>query len=335
MQRAHDGGPDQRLGIDLGGTKTEAALLTRGRDGRIRVERRERQGTPQSGGYDQVLGETAALIRRAGAWAQVSFADLPIGVGMPGSTRRRDGAVKNSNTVCLNGRPFRQDLQRAVGRSLLFDNDANCFALAETTMGAARAHAHGVVFGVIMGTGVGAGLVVRGRPWCGLQGVAGEWGHHEVYATQSGGPEQELRPCYCGKRGCLETYVSGPAVQADYEKRTGARLGLAEIVARRDRDEAAAQCIERLLDAFGRGLANVINILDPSIIVLGGGVSNVEALYTEGVDRVRAHVFSDELLTPIVRHELGDSAGVVGAALLSGQAGDDPGWVPAIAAGRE
>jgi fructokinase len=306
----------QRLGIDLGGTKTEAALLSYEADGSIGVRQRERTPTLQAEGYDTVLRGTAELIRRAARWSAVPFEDLPIGVGMPGNVRRSDGAVKNSNTTCLNGRPFRQDLQQAVGRELLFDNDANCFALAETWMGAARGRRDGVVFGVILGTGVGGGLVIAGKPWSGLQGIAGEWGHHQVFAVPASLPDPGLRPCYCGRRGCLETYASGTAVQADYAAQTGTRLALREIVGRRETDPAAAASIDRMLEAFGLGLANVINVVDPSLIVLGGGVSNVDALYTEGVERVRAHVFNDELLTPIVRNELGDSAGVLGAALL-------------------
>lgn len=307
--------PGYRLGFDLGGTKSEATLLECRSDGIVRVLERRRIPTPRDAGYDAVLASTAGFLLEIAREAPVSLDDLPIGVGMPGGVRRRDGTVKNSNTTCLNGRPFRTDLEARVGRRLLFDNDANCFALAEALLGAARSASDGVVFGVIMGTGVGGGVVLGGRVWSGLQGIAGEWGHHAVYAAPADA-EVSLRPCYCGQRGCLEAYVSGTAVERDYAARTGRRLRLAEIATRRGSDAAAAACIESLLDAFGRGLANLIDMLDPSMVVLGGGVSNLGLLLDEGVERVRRRVFNDELATPIVRHELGDSAGVLGAALL-------------------
>jgi fructokinase len=234
---------------------------------------------------------------------------------MPGSITRRQGLVKNSNTVCLNGRPFRSDLGERLGRPACFENDANCFALAEARLGAARAYKDGIVFGVIMGSGVGGGVVAFGRPWGGPQGIAGEWGHHSV-------GDLGVRPtCYCGQRGCVELYVSGVAVEKDYERRSGATLPLAEIARVRDGDSHARAAIDEMLEAFGRGLANVIDILDPSVVVLGGGVSNLDLLYTEGVARVKKFVFNDELTTPILRHELGDSAGVLGAALLDESVG--------------
>lgn len=307
--------PGIRLGLDLGGTKIEAVLIECSGDGTVRVLQRRRIPTPRDDGYDAVLGACAGFVCEVAGDAPVPFEELPIGVGMPGGIRRRDGLVKNSNTTCLNGRPFRADLQRVVGRPITFDNDANCFALAEALLGAARSAAEGVVFGVIMGTGVGGGVVTAGRVWSGLQGIAGEWGHHAVYAVPPG-HEQELRPCYCGQRGCLEAYLSGPAVERDYARRTGKTAPLSAIAAVRDVDAEANACIESLVDAFGRGLANVIDLLDPSMVVLGGGVSNLGLLLSEGGERVRRYVFNDELVTPIVRHELGDSAGVFGAALL-------------------
>jgi fructokinase len=297
------------IGVDLGGTKIEALALRF--DGEVHDELvRERVPTDAASGYDAIVGSTAALVVRVAEAAGLDPGAVPIGVGMPGGIRRRDGLVKNSNTVCLNGRPFRDDLARSLGRPVVFDNDANCFALAETLAGAARAYREGVVFGVILGTGVGAGIVLRGQIWDGAQGIAGEWGHHAVF---EGGD----RSCYCGNRGCLERYASGPAVESDYEARTGARLPLAEIAARRGSDPAAAAALEGFLAAFARGLANVIDVLDPSAVVLGGGVSNLDLLYDEGRDRVAQLVFNDELTTPILRHALGDSAGVLGAALLA------------------
>jgi fructokinase len=244
---------------------------------------------------------------------------------MPGSITRRDGFVKNSNTVCLNGRPFRTDLMKKVGREIAFENDANCFALAEARLGAAREHVGGLVFGVIMGSGVGGGISFGGKVWAGPQNIAGEWGHHAVgpwggYETTQGvAASLGARPvCYCGKSGCLEMYSSGVWVEKDYERRSGVHLKLADIAAHRASDPHAQAAVEELIEAFGRGLANVIDIIDPSAIVLGGGVSNLDFLYTEGKARVAKYVFNDELETPILRHMLGDSAGVLGAALLDG-----------------
>jgi predicted NBD/HSP70 family sugar kinase len=278
-----------------------------------------------------VLERAADLIRRVAAEAGLDVATVPVGVGMPGGITRREGLVKNSNTVCLNGRPFRSDLARALGRPILFDNDANCFALAEARLGAAASFSGGVVFGVILGTGVGGGVVFRGSIWEGAQGIAGEWGHHAVHHRGRGsGPAAaasslDRGPCYCGQRGCLEQYASGPAVEDDYARRAGARLDLAAIAARRGEDPHAREAIEALIDAFGRGLANVIDILDPSAVVLGGGVSNLDLLYNEGRARVAEYVFNDELTTPILQNTLGDSAGVFGAALLAAPAISSPG----------
>ncbi len=298
------------IGVDLGGTKIEVAVLRASGDEPV-FELRERIPTPRDEGYAAIVGTLANVIRDAARAAGLDLATVPVGVGMPGAIARRTGLVKNSNTVCLNGRPFRQDVCTAVGRDVAFDNDATLFALAEARHGAAREHASGVVFGVIMGTGVGGGIAIRGEPWSGMQGIAGEWGHHAVFA---GAPD--ARACYCGQRGCVEAYASGPAVEADYAARSGTRLRLGEIASRRSTDAAAAAAIDTLLAAYGRGLANVIDLLDPSAIVLGGGVSNLPLLYDEGREAVTECVFNDELLTPIVRNQLGDSAGVVGAALL-------------------
>jgi fructokinase len=299
------------VGVDLGGTKIEAVVARRsGAAADLDVVARRRVPTERERGYEAVLANTAALIRDVAREAGLDPKTVPLGIGMPGGVTRRGRLVKNSNTVCLNARPFRADLERELGRSIKFDNDANCFALAEAVLGAAREHAGGVVFGVILGTGVGGGVVLRGEVWSGAQAIAGEWGHHAVFADRD-------RRCYCGKLGCLEQYASGPAVEADYARRSGVHLPLAEIAARRAEDPHAAEAIEGLIDAFGRGLANVIDILDPSAVVLGGGVSNLDLLYDEGKDRVACYVFNDELTTPILRHELGDSAGVLGAALLA------------------
>jgi fructokinase len=215
--------------------------------------------------------------------------------------------MKNCNTVCLNGRDLVGDLTRRLGRKVIVENDANCFALAEATAGAGRGAS--VVFGVIMGTGVGGGIVVDGKVLRGPQHIAGEWGHHCI---DPGGPL-----CYCGQRGCAERYISGPAVEQAYEQKTGLCAPLAEIVTRaREGELAAGVVLDRFLDAFGRALGNIVSILDPDAIVLGGGLCNIEELYTRGRLAVARYVFNDELRTPILRPLLGDSAGVIGAALL-------------------
>jgi fructokinase len=301
--------PSEQLvfGVDLGGTKIEGALLVVGEKGPA-VLARKRVPTGRDDGYDAVLERTAGLVRTM--TDEAGLASLPpVGVGMPGAVSRRTGLVKNANTVCLNGRPFRDDLRRALGAHVAFANDADCFALAEARWGAARGHEGGVVFGIILGTGVGGGWVLRGRVWEGPNAMGGEWGHHALVAE--GG-----RPCYCGRSGCVETYLAGPALEASYERRSGRRASLAEVVARRSSDPHAEAVVSELVDAFGRALGNVLTIVDPDVVVLGGGVSNLELLYEEGRAAVARHVFNDELSTPIVRAELGDSAGVFGAALL-------------------
>jgi fructokinase len=280
-----------RLGVDLGGTKIEAVVIAGAKE-----LARHRVPTDRDKGYEHVLQTTADAIAEVSRMAGVD--DVPIGVGMPGGITRA-GLIKNSNTTCLNGRPFRNDLIARVGRPIVFDNDANCFALAEATFGAVKDHE--VVFGVIMGTGVGGGIVVRGRPWSGLTGIAGEWGHIPL-------EPREGRPCYCGRNGCVETILSGPAIERAYFERTGEKRSLRDI----PEDDPAID-----YDAFGRALAIVIDVLDPNAIVLGGGVSNVAGFYTRGREAVARWVFNDELITPIVKHAIGDSAGVLGAAMLT------------------
>ncbi len=303
---------DLCIGVDLGGTKIEAVVARRGAGAPpLEVLSRRRVPTGSERGYRAVVDAAAGIVEEAARDAGLDLAKVPIGVGMPGGTTRRGGLVKNSNATCLNGRPFRADLVEALGRPIAFDNDANCFALAETVLGAASAHRGGVVFGVILGTGVGGGVVIAGEVWEGAQGIAGEWGHHRAFS----GPD--ARACYCGARGCLERYLCGPAVEDAYERRAGTRLPLAEIAGRRAHDAHAEAVMDEMCDAFGRGLANVIAVLDPSAIVLGGGVSNLEMLYTEGRASVERYVFNDELTTPILKHALGDSAGVLGAALIA------------------
>jgi fructokinase len=310
-----------RIGIDLGGTKIEGVLVDlsprlRGDDDKSaeapRVLARKRIPTDRDRGYEHVLDAARALIVEIAQDGGVDLKKTPVGIGMPGSTTMLlpDGSrssvplIKNSNTTCLNGRPFRAELEEAVGRPLVFANDANCFALAEATWGAAKGAR--VAFGVIMGSGVGGGLVLNGKAWEGAQGIAGEWGHIPLIPD---GPR-----CYCGKNGCIETLLGGPYIEAEYERRTGIKLSGKEIAA--DLGETAQKLVKERIDIFGRALAIVINVVDPDTVVLGGGVSNMDALYTDGLDAVARWIFNDEMRTRIVRHELGDSAGVLGAALL-------------------
>ncbi len=302
--------PHLRVGVDLGGTKTEAVVVRLGGDAPEVVARR-RIPTARDLGYEHIVLQTCALVRDVASDAGV--ADLPpVGVGMPGS-RTRDGRVKNSNTTCLNGMPFEADVVRALGREVTFANDANCFALAEATWGASRGAR--VSFGVILGTGVGGGVVLEGpagrpRAWEGAQGIAGEWGH--VTLEPRDGP-----PCYCGRRGCVETYLSGPAIERAYEERSGARLGLPEIAVAATRgDDVARALLDERVEVFGRALATVLDVLDPDVVVLGGGVSNLDVFYERGAAAVARWTFTDVLATKIVKHALGDSAGVLGAALL-------------------
>ncbi|MCC6208743.1 MAG: ROK family protein [Gammaproteobacteria bacterium] len=286
----------ERIGIDLGGTKIEGVVMSHGRE----ILRRERVATPN--GYDDIVRAVAELV--ASLWRTAP--DASIGIGAPGASNAL-GLLYNSNTVCLNGRPLRADIEAALGRPVRMVNDANCLALSEAIDGAAAGAE--AVFGVILGTGVGGGIVVRGQVLSGPHGIAGEWGHNPLEAE---GPE-----CYCGRRGCVETFLSGPGFAADYRRAGGAAITPAAIVAAARAGDALAQaCLARYLDRFGRALAVVINILDPDVIVLGGGMSNVNELYTEGPERVRRHVFHPDWRGRIVKNRWGDSSGVRGAAWL-------------------
>jgi len=292
--------PHQRIGIDLGGTKIEGVVL--GADHQPLVRRRI--DTESARGYEHIVERIAGL---AAELRQAAPASTAIGIGTPGSLSRRDGTMKNCNTTCLNGRRLPEDLARRLGIDVHLENDANCFTLAEALAGAGQGAP--LVFGVIMGTGVGGGIVHHGELLRGPQQLAGEWGHHCI---DPGGPV-----CYCGQRGCVERLISGPAVEEQYRDRSGVSVPLAQIVDRfRGGEAAATAVIQRLVDRFGRALANVIDILDPDAIVLGGGLSNIDELYTLGRAAVAGYVFNDELRTPIHRNQLGDSAGVIGAALL-------------------
>ena len=290
----------RRLGIDLGGTKIEGIVLADD----LAVVERVRVATERERGYAHIIARVAELVQDLRRHAP----DVRhVGIGTPGSLSVRDGRLKNSNTTCLNGQPLLRDLEDRLGLAVRLENDANCFALAESVAGAGRGQT--LVFGVILGTGVGGGIVYDGRVWTGPQHIAGEWGHHTL---DPAGP-----PCYCGRRGCVETLLSGPALEASYRAAGGPALGAAEIARQAALgDERAGAVLDRWVDRFGRALGNVINILDPDVVVLGGGLSNLDVLYTAGRTAVARSVFNDELRTPIVRHGLGDSAGVIGAAML-------------------
>ena len=296
------------IGIDLGGTKIEGVVL----DETLAPTVRRRVPTERERGYEHILERVAGLVEEL----RPSAPDAAlIGVGTPGSLSARDGRLKNSNTTCLNGRPLQTDLERRLGLPVRLENDANCFALAEALAGAGRGHT--LVFGVILGTGVGGGIVHQGNLWTGPQHIAGEWGHHGV--------DPEGPTCYCGRRGCVETLLSGPALEAAYRAAGGPAASVAEIAGRATGgDPTAGAALECYVESFGRALANVINILDPDVVVLGGGLSNLDVLYSSGRQAVARHVFNDELRTPIVRHQLGDSAGVIGAALLVAGSGPAP-----------
>lgn len=285
------------MGIDLGGTKIEGICL----DDKQQVMQRKRTPTNQQNGYQSILESVASLVSDL----TQNVSDYTVGICTPGAISKKTGLIKNSNTQCLIGMPLKEDLQKMLGKKVAMDNDANCFAMAEATMGAAVGY--GVVFGVILGTGVGGGIVIDGKAHRGRTYIAGEWGHHTLH--------QNGNRCYCGKLGCVETYISGPALEKRWTELTGKAEPLASIVQNLDSEKAQKWKLE-FLDNFGTGLANVIDILDPDAIVLGGGVSNIDFLYTEGRDAIYGKVFSDLVDTPILKNKLGDSAGVFGAALL-------------------
>ncbi len=299
-----------RIGVDLGGTKIEVAALDG--DGALRLRRRV--PTPQ-GDYRATVAAVADLVRAAEA--ELSVAGSTVGVAIPGALSPVTGRVKNANSTWLIGERLDRDLAEALGRPVRLANDANCFALSEAVDGAGRGAA--VVFGVILGTGVGGGVVVHGRALVGANAIAGEWGHCPLpwpRADELPGPA-----CYCGRRGCVETFLSGPALGRD----AGLGSSGADVAARADAcDPQALAALDRYAERLARALAAVINVLDPDVIVLGGGVSNVDRLYDDVPRRWGAHVFSDHVATRLVKNVHGDSSGVRGAAWL---------WAPGEDAG--
>ncbi len=295
-------------GIDLGGTKIEGAVIRPGREPEVLT--RLRIPTEANQGYQHIISRIDLLVEQLKA--QTGLAPEKVGIGTPGTIDPLSQTLKNSNTTSLNGMPFRRDLEEKLGIPVLTANDANCFALAETRLGAVSRHSPEaeVVFGVIMGTGVGGGLVVHGKVINGRQGIGGEWGHN--FLDESGGP------CYCGKTGCVEKVLAGPALEGFYQSLSGQPLRLAQIVKQyQNGDPHAKATVSRLIENFGRAMSVVINILDPDVIVIGGGVGNIDLLYTEGIAAVRRYVFNDRLDTMFLKPLLGDSAGVFGAAMLA------------------
>ena len=286
-----------KLGIDLGGTKTEAILL----DDSLNVLERKRVPTPQDN-YSEIVDTISNLVLDVSS----NVSDFSLGICTPGAISKKTGLIKNSNTQCLIGKPLKEDLEKKLQKNIAMENDANCFVMAESKMGAAKNF--DLVFGVIMGTGVGGGITVNGKLHSGRTNIAGEWGHHTLHHNGN--------PCYCGKTGCVETYISGPALEQKWKLLSGESKSMPEILSNLDNDIGKTWKSE-FLENFGYGLANVIDILDPDAIVLGGGLSNIDFLYTEGKKSVYEKVFSDLVDTPILKNELGDSAGVYGAALLN------------------
>ena len=286
-----------KLGVDLGGTKTEAILL----DDSLNVLERKRIPTPKDN-YSEIVDSISNLVLEVSR----NISDFSLGICTPGAISKKTGLIKNSNTQCLIGKTLKEDLEKQLKKNIAMENDANCFVMAESKMGVTKNFEF--VFGVIMGTGVGGGITINGKLHTGRTNIAGEWGHHTLHRNGNS--------CYCGKTGCVETYISGPALEQQWKLLSGESKSMPEILSNLD-NEIGKTWKDEFLENFGYGIANVVDILDPDAIVLGGGLSNIDFLYTEGKKSVYDKVFSDLVETPILKNELGDSAGVFGAALLN------------------
>jgi len=284
-----------KIGIDLGGTKIEGIVL----DSNLQTIQRKRIPTPKNH-YQEILQSIKSLVDDL----STNTDDFSLGICTPGAISKKTGLIKNSNTQSLIGKPLREDLEKLLEKKIYMENDANCFTQAESTLGAAKEY--GLVFGVIMGTGVGGGIVIDKKLHSGRTNIAGEWGHHTLH--------QNGNTCYCGKYGCVETYISGPALEKRWLELTGLSQTVPEILL--SNNSKFEEWKTEFLENFGFGLANVIDILDPDAMVIGGGLSNIDFLYSEGKNSVYDKVFSDLIDTPILKNQLGDSAGVFGAALL-------------------
>jgi len=299
---------DALWGIDLGGTKIEGVILESLENATPLI--RTRVDTEASKGYDHILGQIAKLITEMKE--KSGLTPRAIGFGTPGVLDPTLQTMKNSNTTALNGKPLQKDLEALLNLPVVLANGANGLALAETHWGVAKKETPGarMVFGIIMGSGVGGGIVIDGKIWNGRHGIAGEWGHS--FLDESGGP------CYCGKVGCVETVISGPALERFYTSQTGNSVKLKEIAARHraNSDPAATQTINRMCHFFGKGVSAITNMLDPDVIVVGGGVGNMDELYTLGLEALKVFIFNNRVEVSLLKPLLGDSAGVFGAAAL-------------------
>jgi fructokinase len=298
----------KKWGIDLGGTKIECAVLDS--DNGLEVITRKRIPTEADKGYYHIVSQIKRLVDEV--TIEVDEAPSSIGFATPGVLEPETQLMKNCNTTSMNGKPMQKDIEDALSIPVKLANDANCFALAETLMGAGKNYPNAeVVFGVIMGTGVGGGLVVHNKIINGHHGIAGEWGHNIL--------EENGEPCYCGKRGCVEKVIAGPSLEKFYADKSGKHLNLKQILDNclNETDTIATATIDRLLEYYGRAISTLVNVIDPDLILIGGGVGNIDVLYTEGYERIKKYVFNNgNLTTPICKPLLGDSAGVFGAALL-------------------
>ena len=294
------------LGIDLGGTKIEGIILKSDKEP-IEIERL-RINTEEDKGYNQIINNIKKLVDTLEN--KVNYKFKKIGIGTPGTLDPETQLLKNSNSQNLNNKSIKSDLENLLGKKVNIENDANCFALAETKFGAVKdqiPHAK-IVFGVIMGTGVGGGIIVDNKILYGKQGIGGEWGHTII--------KDDGEMCYCGKKGCVESVISGRALQKYYTSLSGEKLSFKNIYKNIETDLNAKKTLKRMITYFGKGLSNVVNIIDPDIIVLGGGLSNTNELYDQGYQELKKYVFNPTFKTKIIKPKLGDSAGVYGAALL-------------------
>lgn len=294
-------------GIDLGGTKIEGAVFTLKPE--LQILSRLRLPTEQEKGYEHVLYQIKSLISQLET--KTGIKAEKVGVGTPGTIDKLSGKIKNSNTQCLIDKPMDKDLEKVLGVPVKMANDANCFAYAEAILGSVQDHTKNpeCVFGIIMGTGVGGGIVVHNKILNGLHGIAGEWGHNPL---ADDGPL-----CYCGRKACVETFISGPATEKYYESLSGQKKKASEIYNQfLTGDQHAIKTMNRLVVYFGKAVAAIVNIIDPEYIVLGGGLGNLDILYTAGKEEVKKHLFNKDFNTEFLKPKLGDSAGVIGAGLL-------------------
>ncbi len=297
-----------QIGVDLGGTKTEVILLSPEHIELYRKRTATPRGTDRE--YETIRHVVWHLIRDAADKIPES-GTYTIGIGIPGALDHDTGLVMNANTTSLIGKPFRADMENLLGRSVKMENDANCFTLAESRLGAGKNYR--TVFGIIMGTGCGGGLCIDGQIHNGRHGIAGEWGHFSV--------DPQGNRCYCGNRGCVETKISGSGVEFAFSEKFDTHLGMKDIVEGfRKGEYRCGEIFRQFLDDFGRCIGGLISVLDPDAVIIGGGLSNIEELYTAGAEKVKRYAFHPNIRTPILRNELGDSAGVYGAAWIGGQA---------------